>query len=159
MTAEPRIATCLWFDNQAEEAANFYVSVLADAHIGAIARYGRGGPMPEGLALTVAFELGGQRFLALNGGPVFKLSEAVSVVVDCETQAEIDHLWEKLSEGGAKGRCGWLKDRYGLSWQIVPAELKRLMASGDQPRIGAMFGAMMQMDKLDIAALKTAYDA
>lgn len=158
MVEPAQVATCLWFEREAEEAAHFYVSLLKGARITGTTRYGKGAPMPEGLALTVELEICGQRYVALNGGPHFKLSEAVSIVVDCETQAEIDELWERLSEGGAKSRCGWLKDRYGLSWQVVPAELKRMMRSGEPARIGRMFEALLQMDKLDIARLKAAYE-
>lgn len=156
--SERRIATCLWFDRDAEEAVNHYVSILDNARITAISRYGKGAPMPEGLALVVDFEIGGQRFMALNGGPHFKLTEAVSIAIECDTQEEIDDLWERLSAGGAKSKCGWLKDRFGLSWQVVPRELKRLMSSSEQKRIAAMFAAMMQMEKPDIATLKTAYE-
>jgi predicted 3-demethylubiquinone-9 3-methyltransferase (glyoxalase superfamily) len=158
MTAS-RIATCLWFDKEAEEAARYYVSVLKDARLGAISRYGKDGPMPEGLALTVEFEIGGQRFLGLNGGPTYRLSEAVSIVVECETQAEIDDLWKRLTDGGAESRCGWLKDRYGLSWQIIPTRLRQLMSRGEPRRTSAMFQALLQMSKLDITRLQAAYDS
>lgn len=153
-----QITPFLWFDNQAEEAANFYTSVFKNSKIGAITRYGAGGPGPEGQVLTISFQLNGQEFVALNGGPQFKFTEAVSFVVNCETQKEIDYYWEKLSEGGQESRCGWLKDKYGLWWQVVPNNISRLLADKDPEKSGRVMQAVMKMDKLDIAALEKAYE-
>lgn len=154
----PRITPFLWFENKAEEAANFYVSIFPNSNIGATARYSDEGAnasgMPKGSVMTVAFELDGQKFTALNGGPHFKFTEAISFMINCETQAEIDHYWNKLSEGGRPNRCGWLKDKYGLSWQIVPAALPKLM--GDPQKASRVMKALLQMDKLDIAKLEEA---
>lgn len=157
-----KITPCLWFDNQAEEAVNFYSSIFKDAKIGAITRYSdeaaAASGQPKGAVMTVDFELNGQRFLALNGGPHFKFTEAISLMVNCETQEEVDKFWNKLIEGGGQpSRCGWLKDKYGLSWQIVPAVLNKLMSSGDAAKSGRVMAAIMQMDKLDIATLEEAY--
>jgi predicted 3-demethylubiquinone-9 3-methyltransferase (glyoxalase superfamily) len=150
-----KITPCLWFDNQAEEAANFYISVFKTGKIGAISRYGETGPGPKGGVLTIEFELAGQRYLGLNGGPQFKFTEAVSLSVDCADQAEVDYFWDRLIEGGGShGPCGWLKDRYGLSWQVVPSKLMDLIrdpVSGDR-----VMAAVMQMGKLDIAKLEAA---
>ncbi|MBI5294357.1 MAG: VOC family protein [Chloroflexi bacterium] len=153
-----KITPFLWFDNQAEEAVNFYTSVFKNSKILSIARYGEAGPGPAGAVMTANFELNGQEFVALNGGPVFKFTEAVSFVVNCETQAEVDHYWEKLSEGGETSRCGWLKDKFGLSWQIVPTVLGELMSAGDPERANRVTQAMLQMDKLDIGVLQAAYE-
>ena len=152
----PNITPFLWFDNQAEEAARFYVSIFKNSKIGDISRYGEAGPGPAGAAMVVAFELDGKRFNALNGGPTFKFTEAVSFVVDCETQAEVDDYWSKLSAGGEAGQCGWLKDRYGLSWQIVPTALPRILANPDPVTAGRAMQAMLKMTRLDIAALEAA---
>jgi predicted 3-demethylubiquinone-9 3-methyltransferase (glyoxalase superfamily) len=158
-----KITPCLWFDSQAEEAANFYIGLFPDSRIVQITRYGEAGHefhgRPAGSVMTVLFELDGQRFTALNGGPVFTFNEAISLEVSCGTQAEVDHLWEKLGEGGdpAAQQCGWLKDRYGVSWQIVPAELPALVADPDDPRSQRAVAAMMQMKKLEIDQLKAAY--
>ncbi|HZC17929.1 MAG TPA: VOC family protein [Caulobacteraceae bacterium] len=152
----PNITPFLWFDNQAEEAARFYVSIFKNSKIGDISRYGEAGPGPAGAAMVVAFELDGKRFNALNGGPTFKFTEAVSFVVDCETQAEVDDYWSKLSAGGEAGQCGWLKDRYGLSWQIVPTALPRILANPDPVKAGRAMQAMLKMTRLDIAALEAA---
>jgi predicted 3-demethylubiquinone-9 3-methyltransferase (glyoxalase superfamily) len=152
-----KITPFLWFDSQAEEAANFYVSVFRNSRILKVVRYGEGGPGPKGSAMTVAFELDGVKFTALNGGPLFKFSEAISFVVDCDTQAEIDALWEKLSAGGEESRCGWLKDRYGLSWQVVPTVLPELLGDKDPARAQRAMQAMLKMVKLDIAALQKAH--
>lgn len=158
-----RITPCLWFDDQAEEAARFYTSIFRNARIGKITRYGKEGfevhGRPEGSVLTVEFELDGQSFTALNGGPVFQFNEAISLQVDCETQAEVDHFWEKLSEGGDEKaqQCGWLKDRYGVSWQIVPAILRRMLQDPDAAKSGRVMKALLQMKKLDIGRLKQAY--
>lgn len=153
-----KITPFLWFDNQAEEAVNFYTSVFKNSKILSFARYGEAGPGPAGAVMTANFELNGQEFVALNGGPLFKFTEAVSFVVNCETQAEVDHYWEKLSEGGEKSRCGWLKDKFGLSWQIVPTVLGELMSDGDPERAKRVALAMLEMDKLDIGALRAAYE-
>lgn len=153
-----KITPFLWFDNQAEEAVNFYTSVFKNSKILSFARYGEAGPGPAGAVMTANFELNGQEFVALNGGPVFKFTEAISFVVNCETQAEVDHYWEKLSEGGEKSRCGWLKDKFGLSWQIVPTVLGELMGDSDPERAKRVALAMLEMDKLDIGLLRAAYE-
>lgn len=151
---------CLWYDNQAEEAANFYVSIFKNSRIKNVTHYANeiaavAGQQP-GAVMTVLFELEGQEFLALNGGPIFKFTEAISIMVDCKTQAEVDELWEKLSAGGAKSNCGWLKDKYGLSWQIVPTILSEYMSGKDPAEYRRVMVALMKMDKLDIAKLKQA---
>ena len=155
-----KITPFLWFDDQAEEAAHFYTSIFRNSKIGSVSRYGEEGARasgrPVGTAMVVPFNLDGQEFLALNGGPHFKFTEAISFVVNCETQAEVDEFWEKLSEGGQKGRCGWLKDKYGLSWQIVPTVVAKLMSDADPERTKRVMRAVMQMDKLDIEALEQA---
>lgn len=157
-----KITPHLWFDNQAEEAMNFYVSVFKNSKVGSISRYGEAGTevtgKPKGTVMTATFELEGQEFMALNGGPQFKFTEAISFLVNCETQEEIDEMWEKLSEGGEKGRCGWLKDKYGLSWQIVPPVLGELLQDKDAEKSERVMEAMLQMDKIDIQALKQAYE-
>ena len=157
-----QIMPCLWFDTQAEEAAKFYVSIFKNSKLGKISRYGKAGQdihgKKEGSVMTVEFELGGRPFVALNGGPQFKLSEAVSFQIFCDTQAEIDHFWNALSKGGQEGPCGWLKDKYGLSWQIVPSILGDLLQSKDAEKSNRAMKAMMQMDKIDIEGLKRAYD-
>jgi len=158
MLAKQRLTTCLWFDGQAEEAARFYVSLLPDSRIDAINR--APGDYPAGQAgkvLLVEFTLAGQKFQALNGGPQFQFTEAISMSVSCADQAEVDRLWSALTaDGGKPAQCGWLKDRYGLSWQIVPEALPRLMASGDREQAARVFKAMMQMVKLDVAELERA---
>ncbi len=151
-----KITTFIWFDNQAEEAANFYVSLFKNSKLGAISRYTDAGPGPKGSAMVVTFYLDGQEFMALNGGPHFKLTPAMSLMVHCETQQEVDMLWDKLSEGGRKDRCGWLTDKYGLSWQIVPTALGKLMSDPDREKSKRVMQAMLKMDKLDIAALERA---
>lgn len=152
------ITPCLWFDRNAEEAARFYVSLFPNAAVGAISRYGEGMPLPAGTALMVEFTLDGQRFQALNGGPVFTFSEAISFSVPCADQAEVDRYWDALiADGGSPGRCGWLKDRFGLSWQIVPQAMNRLQKEGRPEQVGRMMGALMRMTKLDIAALEAAF--
>jgi len=153
-----KITPFLWFDHQAEEAATFYVSIVKNSKIVSVARYGDAGPGPKGSVMTVVFELGGQQFIALNGGPQFKFTEAVSFVINCETQLEVDELWEKLSSGGRKDRCGWLKDKFGLSWQIVPAILGRLMQDKDREKSKRVMQAMLKMDKLNVEGLQQAYD-
>ena len=156
MPIKQRITPFLWFDGQAEEAANFYVSIFPNSKVGSTSRYGEGGPGPKGTVMTVGFELDGLSFTALNGGPMFKFTEAVSFVVNCETQDEVDHYWEKLSGGGTTQVCGWLKDKFGLSWQIVPTALPRLLTDKDPEKRKRVFAAMMQMTKPDIAALERA---
>jgi predicted 3-demethylubiquinone-9 3-methyltransferase (glyoxalase superfamily) len=155
---EQKITPFLWFDDKAEEAIKFYVSLFPNSKIGEISRYSDEGAevsgMPKGSVMVVTFELDGQKFMALNGGPHFKFTEAVSFLVDCETQAEVDHYWDKLSQGGHKDRCGWLKDRYGLSWQVVPTVLGKLMS--DPAKASRVMKAMLQMDKLDIVRLEEA---
>lgn len=153
-----KITPFLWFDDQAEEAANFYVSIFKNSKIVNIARYGEAGPGPAGTIMTVAFELNGQEFTALNGGPEFKFTEAISFFVNCESQQEVDELWEKLSEGGEEGPCGWLKDKYGLSWQIVPTVLGEMLNDPDPAKAQRVTKAMLQMQKIDIAGLKQAYE-
>ena len=153
-----KITPFLWFDNQAEEAMNFYVSIFKNSKRGRISRYGDAGPGPKGTVMVATFQLEGQEFIALNGGPHFKFTEAISLVVNSETQDEVDAFWEKLSEGGSKGQCGWLKDKFGLSWQIVPTILGELMSDPDPEKSKRVMTAMLQMKKLDINALKRAYD-
>ncbi|MGH6946430.1 MAG: VOC family protein [Kiloniellales bacterium] len=153
----PKITPFLWFDNQAEEAARFYVSIFESSKIGTIARYGEAGPGPKGSVMTVAFELDGQQFTALNGGPHFKFTEAVSFVVDCKTQQEVDSYWDKLSEGGEKRDCGWVKDKFGLSWQIVPTVLIELVSDPDPAKSQPAMAAMLKMTKIDIAKLQQAH--
>ena len=152
-----KITPFLWFDSQAEEAANYYVSIFSNSRILDIARYGEAGPGPKGSVMTVAFELNGVRFVALNGGPQYRFSEAISFIVNCETQAEVDELWGKLSAGGEERPCGWLKDRYGLSWQVVPTVLPELLTDPDAVRAQRAMRAMLKMRKLDIATLRKAH--
>ena len=158
-----KITPCLWFDDKAEEAVHFYVSIFKNSKIGSITRYGGAGAevsgRPKGTVMTVTFQLDGQEFMALNGGPEFKFTEAISFIVNCKTQQEVDQLWERLSEAGEEGPCGWLKDRYGLSWQIVPTALGELLNDPDPAKSERVMKAMLQMHKLDIAALKQAYQA
>lgn len=151
-----KITPFLWFDTQAEEAANFYVSIFKNAKVLGIARYGEAGPGPKGSVLTVQFELEGQKFTALNGGPQFKFTEAVSFVVNCTNQEEVDHFWEQLLEGGKESQCGWLKDKYGMSWQIVPKALVELLQDKDPAKANRVMQAMMKMIKIDIETLKRA---
>ena len=152
-----KITPFLWFDTQAEEAARFYVSVFKNSKIVGVSRYGEAGPGPRGSVMTVTFELGGQEFIALNGGPHFKFTEAVSFSVDCKTQEEVDEFWRKLSEGGEEGQCGWLKDKYGLSWQINPRILGEMLSDADPEKSKRVMEAMLKMNKIDIAALQQAY--
>jgi predicted 3-demethylubiquinone-9 3-methyltransferase (glyoxalase superfamily) len=154
-----RISPCLWFDTQAEEAANFYAGIFKNSKIKSVTHYGEAGPMPAGTVMVVAFELDGVEFIALNGGPIYKFSEAVSLSVGCRTQAEVDNSWNALTKGGEEGPCGWLKDKFGLSWQVVPLEFSELMGSSDAKRVKQMTEAMMTMKKLDLAKLKAAYNA
>jgi predicted 3-demethylubiquinone-9 3-methyltransferase (glyoxalase superfamily) len=153
-----KITPFLWFDGKAEEAVNFYTSVFKNAKKGKIARYGEGGPGPNGSVMTVEFELEGQEFVALNGGPEFTFSPAISFWVRCDTQKEIDEMWEALSRDGKKEQCGWLKDKYGVSWQIVPTLLGEMLQDKDPTKARRVMEAMMQMTKIDIEALKRAYD-
>lgn len=160
MTVLQKITPNLWFDEEAEEAARFYVSVFPDSQISRISRYGAGAQKPAGTVLTVDFTLAGQRFTAVNGGPQFRFSPAVSFVVECATQDEVDYFWERLGEGGdeAAQMCGWLADRYGLSWQIVPVQLEEFMSDLDPGKSQRTMQAMLQMKKLDIEALRRAHD-
>jgi predicted 3-demethylubiquinone-9 3-methyltransferase (glyoxalase superfamily) len=153
-----KISTCLWFEDQAEEAAKFYTSVFGDSRILDVSRYGEGGPGPAGQAITVEFEIEGRRFLALNGGTASNFTEAVSFVVDCQNQGEVDRYWTALTDGGAESQCGWLRDRYGVSWQIVPSILGSLLAGADPEGSQRAMQAMLGMRKLDIAQLQNAYD-
>ena len=152
------ITPFLWFDDNAEEAMNFYVSIFKNSRVGNVTRYGEAGPGPKGSVMSATFQLDGQEFYALNGGPVFKFTPAISFFVNCETQAEIDELWERLSAGGEKSQCGWLTDKYGLSWQIVPSILGKLLADRDPAKAKRVMEAMLQMHKLDILKLKQAYE-
>jgi predicted 3-demethylubiquinone-9 3-methyltransferase (glyoxalase superfamily) len=156
MPAIQKITTFLWFDNNAEQAIDFYVSVFNNSKLLSLIRHGEAGPGPKGTVLGATFQLEGQQFFALNGGPKFKFTEAISLFVSCETQEEIDDLWEKLSAGGWKDRCGWLKDKFGLSWQIVPAILLELLQDQDSAKADRVMRAMMQMGKLDIQGLQQA---
>ncbi len=151
-----KITPFLWFDSNAEEAMNFYVSVFKNAEVLSVSRYGEAGPGPEGSVMVASFRLDGQEFLALNGGPQFTFTEAVSFLIDCQSQEEVDYFWDRLSEGGEAGPCGWLKDRFGLSWQIVPAVLEELLTDPDPVRAQNAMKAMLQMGKLDIEGLKRA---
>jgi len=154
-----KITPFLWFDNNAEEAVNFYASIFKDARIIEIVRYGEAGPGPAGSAMTVQFELFGQEFIALNGGPHFKFNEAISFSVNCESQQEVDEYWRKLTEGGTESRCGWLKDKYGLSWQVNPTILGKMLNDKDPQKAKRVMEAMLQMDKIDIPTLQRAYEA
>ena len=154
-----KIAPCLWFNGEAEEAANFYVSLFPDAAIGTMSRYGAGAPFPAGTALVVEFTLAGQRYQALNGGPQFRFTEAVSLSIACKDAAEVDHYWNGLTSGGGQeSRCGWLKDRFGVSWQVVPDGLGAVLSDPDRARAGRAMKAMMGMKKLDLALMRAAAD-
>jgi predicted 3-demethylubiquinone-9 3-methyltransferase (glyoxalase superfamily) len=154
-----KITPFLWFDSQAEEAAKFYVSIFKDSKIVGTTHYGEAGPGPKGSVLTVKFQIAGQEFIALNGGPMFKFNESVSFVVNCETQEEIDYFWEKLTAGGGEeSRCGWLSDKFGLSWQVVPALLQEMMLDKDEAKSNRVMEAILKMDKLDLATLERAYE-
>jgi len=158
MVKTQRISTCIWMNDRGEEAANLYVSLFPNSRIVHVSRYGPGQPLPEGTAMLTRFELDGVSFSILNGGPLFPLSEAVSLVVSCDTQAELDRLWSALvADGGAESMCGWCKDRYGLSWQLIPAQLGEWMTSSDREAQGRLWGQLMQMRKLDIARLDKAF--
>ncbi len=154
----PKITTCLWFDTQGEEAANFYTGIFENSRISEVTRYGAAGPRPEGTVMTLSFELDGRSFVALNGGPEFTFTEAVSLQVDCETQHEVDYFWSKLADGGEEGPCGWLKDKYGLSWQIIPTALGKLVSDPDAEKAQRAMQAMLGMGKIDIQALQHAAD-
>ena len=151
-----KITPFLWFDDKAEEAMNFYVSIFKHSKVGRVSRYGEAGPGPKGSVMSATFELDGQEFFALNGGPVFQFTPAISFFVNCETQAEVDEFWEKLSAGGETNRCGWLRDKYGVSWQIVPSILGKLLQDPDAAKSTRVMRAMMQMTKLDIRELEQA---
>ena len=157
-----KITPCLWFDDKAEEAAKFYVSIFKNSKLGKIARYGEAGAevsgRPKGSVMTVTLQLDGQEFMGLNGGPQFKFTEALSLVVNCKTQEEVDEMWEKLSAGGEKGVCGWLKDKYGLSWQLVPTVVEKMFQDKDAKKTERVMKALLQMKKLDIKKLKQAYE-
>ena len=156
MAQMQKIVPNLWFDTESEEAANFYCSIFKNSEVVNVTHYGEAGPRPAGMVLTVDFQLDGQRFTALNGGPDFKFNEALSLLVNCESQGEVDTLWDKLSEGGEKGPCGWLKDKYGVSWQIIPTRLEELLQDEDTDRANRVMTAMLQMSKIDIEALEKA---
>ena len=153
-----KITPFLWFDGNAEEAMNFYVSIFKNSKVGRVTRYGDAGPGPKGTVMSATFQLEGQDFFALNGGPQFQFTPAISFFVNCETQQEVDDLWEKLSAGGKKERCGWLRDKYGLSWQIIPTALGEMLGDKDPAKANRVMKAMLQMDKIDIKGLKQAYD-
>ncbi|MEV6673616.1 VOC family protein [Streptomyces sp. NPDC051162] len=155
----PRITPTLWFDTNGKDAADFYVSVFPNSGIKSVLHYGEAAPLPAGTVLTVEFSLDGQDYLALNGGPQFTFDEAISLTIDCADQEEVDYYWARLSEGGEEGPCGWLKDKYGLSWQVVPAEMKALLADPDPGRARRAMQAMMGMKKIDVAEVRAAADA
>jgi predicted 3-demethylubiquinone-9 3-methyltransferase (glyoxalase superfamily) len=153
-----KITPFLWFDGKAEEAMNFYVSIFKNSKVGRVTRYGDAGPGPKGTVMSATFQIEGQEFFALNGGPQFQFTPAISFFVNCETQQEVDELWERLSAGGEKNRCGWLRDKYGLSWQIIPTALGEMLGDKDPVKANRVMKAMLQMDKIDIKGLKRAYD-
>jgi predicted 3-demethylubiquinone-9 3-methyltransferase (glyoxalase superfamily) len=153
-----KITPFLWFDDKAEEAMNFYVSIFKNSKVGTVTRYGEAGPGPKGAVMSATFQLDGQEFFALNGGPHYKFTPAISLFVDRETQQEVDQLWDKLSAGGRKDRCGWLQDKYGLSWQIIPSVLGKLLQDKDANKSQRVMQAMLQMEKLDIKKLEQAYE-
>lgn len=153
MTNTQKIVPFLWFNHEAEEAVNFYTSLFKDSKIGTVVHYG------EGTVMTIEFQLNGQEFIALNGGSEFKFTEALSLFIKCETQEEVDHLWDKLSEGGEKSQCGWLKDKYGLSWQVVPTALLKMIKDKDRQRAKRVMDAMMKMSKIEVSLLEEAYNA
>ena len=153
-----KIIPFLWYDDKAEEAANFYVSIFKNSRIVSVSRAGGTGPGPKGKVMSVIFQLDGEEFYALNGGPVFKFTEAISFFVNCETQQEVDELWDKLSAGGGKSQCGWLKDKYGLSWQVIPTALGKYLQGKDPEKSKRVMQAMLQMGKIDIEKLKQAYE-
>ncbi len=151
-----KIVPFLWFDGKAEEAMNFYISIFKNSKIKTIHRYGDAGPGPKGTVMSGTFEINGQEFMALNGGPLFTFTPAISFFVNCETQAEVDEFWEKLSAGGEKSRCGWLRDKFGVSWQIIPTVLGKLLGDPDRAKAGRVMQAMLKMDKIDIQGLQQA---
>lgn len=155
---QQKITPFLWFNNNAEEAANFYISIFKNAKIKQVSKYGENAPMPAGTVMIAVFEIEGQEFIALNGGPVFTLSPAISFVINCDTQEEVDHFWENLSSGGAPNQCGWVQDKFGVSWQVVPTALGKLMSSGDPARSSRVMQALWKMNKIIIADLQKAYD-
>ena len=157
MATMQKIVPNLWFDTEAEDAASFYTSIFKDSQIVRVLHYGEAGPRQAGMVLTVTFELAGQEFTALNGGPEFKFNEAMSLLVNCESQDEVDYFWEQLSEGGELGPCGWLKDKFGVSWQIVPTALEEMLQDEDADRANRVMEAMLKMGKLDVAELERAY--
>jgi predicted 3-demethylubiquinone-9 3-methyltransferase (glyoxalase superfamily) len=157
--SEQKITPCLWFDMKAEQAVAHYLTIFKGSRVVSTARYGDAGPGPKGAVMTILFEIEGQRFLALNGGPQFAFTPAISLIVDCVDQAEVDALWERLGEGGKPGQCGWLADKFGVSWQIVPSIIPRIIESGDPAAIERVMRAIMPMKKLDIAKLQQAYEA
>ena len=157
--SEQKITPCLWFDFNAEEAVAHYLAIFKDGRVVSTTRYGDAGPGPKGAVMTIAFEIEGQRFLALNGGPHFQFTPAISLILDCATQAEVDRLWEALSDGGKPGQCGWLADKFGVSWQIVPSLVPKAMQSGDAEAIERVMRAVLPMKKLDIAKLQQAFAA
>jgi predicted 3-demethylubiquinone-9 3-methyltransferase (glyoxalase superfamily) len=156
--SEQKITPCLWFDFKAEEAVAHYLAIFKSGRIVTTVRYGGAGPGPAGSVMTILFEIEGQRFLALNGGPHFKFTPAISLIVDCATQTEIDELWDRLGEGGAPGQCGWLTDKFGVSWQITPSLIPKIMQSGDAAAIERVMRAVMPMKKLDVAKLQQAFE-
>ena len=159
MTPRQKITPFLWFDDNCEEAMNHYVSIFKDSRIVSVSRYGEGGPGPGGTVMTGTFVIEGQEFMALNGGPHFKFNEAISLFVSCASQAEVDDLWEKLSAGGQESRCGWLKDKFGVSWQIIPSALGEMLSDPDRAKADRAMQAMLTMSKIDIAALQAAFNA
>ena len=154
----PKINTFLWYDTQAEEAARYYTSIFKNSKIKTVTHYTDAGPGAKGSVMTVAFELDGHDFVALNGGPAFKFNEAISLAIECKNQEEIDYYWEKLSAGGEKVECGWLKDKYGLFWQVMPKSMIEMLSDRDQKKVDRVMVAMMKMQKLDVAELESAYD-
>ena len=158
MNYKQKIVTYLWFNNNAEEAVNFYTSVFKNASIKSTSRYGDAGPGPKGQVMIMTFELEGQQFIALNGGPHFTFTPAISLLINCNTQEEVNELWSKLTEGGGEGQCGWLTDKFGLSWQIVPAKMGELMTSGNKEQANRVMKALMPMKKIDMNALQAAFD-
>jgi predicted 3-demethylubiquinone-9 3-methyltransferase (glyoxalase superfamily) len=158
MSTRPKISTFLWFDNNAEEAMNHYISIFKNSKVLSVTRYGAAGPGPAGSVMVCSFQLEGLEFAALNGGPMFKFTEAISLVVNCDAQAEVDKMWDRLCEDGSPSRCGWLKDKFGLSWQIVPRVLVELLQDPDPKKSQRVMQAMLQMGKIDIAALQRAHE-
>ena len=153
-----KITPFLWFDNNAEEAANFYVSIFKNSKVLSVSRYGDAGPGTKGTVMVAEFQIDGQEFVALNGGPRFKFTEAISFVINCETQQEVEYFWERLSDGGEKSRCGWVKDKFGLWWQVVPTVLGKLMSDSDPEKVKRVTEAMLQMERIDIEPLQRAFE-